>query len=183
MTKAFNETTFYDALRCLVIRLDEQWNVWFVNRFGLDLLGYERLGQLFGKPFRTVLPDDDAASVELMAIVRNLKLKKYPDPFESDLLRQDGSHLPVSWNLNYLGDDAERVAPTVLVGFDASLVRKNRAAAALFQTVSDNYRQHCHYRSGQTHPVRQSGDFSDDGLSTRRSGRENTGSFQVRANR
>ena len=132
------ETDSLDALGCLVIRLDRQANVWFMNRFALDLLGYERLGQIFGKPLQTLLPDNDAKSSELLAIISRLDQLASPGPIESDLLRSNGVCIPVSWNLSYQST-GEPIAPTILVGFDASSIRSSQAAAVMFQKVSDNY--------------------------------------------
>ena len=139
MSQIFEETSFYDALGCLVIRLDRQMNIWFMNRFGLNLLAYERLGQIFGKPMSSVLPVDDAKSAELLLILRTLDQKVVPGLIESDLLHSDGSRIPIAWNLNYQDEGAEHVAPTVLVGFDASSIRQSQATAAMFKKVSDNY--------------------------------------------
>lgn len=139
MTHDIRETGFYDALACLVIRLDRQGNVWFMNRFALNFLGYERHGQIFGQPIRSLLPHDDAKSAELLAAIRMLPQQGALGSLESDLLRSDGSRVAVSWNLSYQGDPADEVSPTVLVGFDASSIRNSQAAAAMFQMVSDNY--------------------------------------------
>ena len=138
MNHKVTETSSFDALGCLVIRLDRQANIRFMNRFALNLLGYERLSQIFGKPLRTLLPSDDAKSSELLAIISLLDQHESPGLIESDLLHRNGSTIPVSWSLNYQGD-GELDTPTVLVGFDASLIRKSQATAEMFQTVSDNY--------------------------------------------
>ncbi len=139
MTHDIRETGLYDALTCLIIRLDRQANIWFMNRFALNLLGYERLGQIFGRPLHSVLPDDDAKSAELLAIIKKLAQQGTPGSLESDLLHSDGSRIPVAWNLSYQDEPPGTVSPTVLVGFDASSIRNSQAAAALFQTVSDNF--------------------------------------------
>lgn len=133
------ECGFYDALGCLVFRLDRQSNIWFMNRFALDLLGYECLGQIVGKPLHTVLPGDEGKSAELLASIVSLKKQGSLQQIESSVLHSNGTRMPIAWTLSYQGDDPEHVAPTVLVGFDASPIRKSQAAAAMFQTVSDNY--------------------------------------------
>ncbi len=138
MNHDVRETAIYDALGCLVIRLDRQSNIWFMNHFGLKLLGYERLGQIFGKPLRTVLPGDESKSTEFLTAITSLEQHSSPQQFESSLLHCNGRRLPISWSL-CCQDDSEHVAPTVLVGFDATAIHKSQAAVAMFQTVSDNY--------------------------------------------
>ena len=139
MSSVYKDMAFCDALSCLVVRLDRQMNVWYINRFGLQLLGYERLGQLFGQPFHKLLPVDEAKSAELMDALAALEQNGLANPAESDVLHSDGSRSPISWVLNVLTDLNAQLAPTVLVGFDASSIRKSESAARMFQTVSDNY--------------------------------------------
>ena len=139
MSHDVRETGFYDALGCLVIRLDRHANIWFMNRFALTLLGYERLGQIFGKPLQAILPIEDAKSIELLAIIKTVAHHAAPNPVESDLLHVNGAGIPISWNISYEDGEDNVVAPTILVGFDASSIRKSQAAAAMFQTVSDNF--------------------------------------------
>ena len=139
MNQDVRETGFYDALGCLVIRLDRQANIWFMNHFALTLLGYERLGQIFGKPLHAILPIDEVKSIELLGTIKALAHQAAPNPVESDLLRFDGTRIPVSWNITHEDGEKSRVAPTILIGFDASSIRKSQAAATMFQTVSDNF--------------------------------------------
>ena len=133
------ETGFYDALACLVVRLDRQANIGFMNRFALTLLGYESLDQVSGRPLQAMLPGEEATSAELLAIVKAIPPRPTPDPVESDLLRHDGTRIPVSWNIKRESDENASIAPTLLVGFDARSIRQSQATAAMFQTVSDNF--------------------------------------------
>ncbi len=139
MNHDVREMAFYEALSCLVIRLDRQENIWFMNRFALKLLGYDRLGQIFGKPLHTVLPVDDAQSTELLAAVRSLEQHDACQQVESGLLHRDGSCFPMAWSLSLQSDETEQIAPTVLLGFDASAMQKSQSEAAMFQKVSDNF--------------------------------------------
>ena len=86
MSAAFNETRFYETLGCVVIRLDRHANIWYMNRFALSLLGYERQGQLFGKPFHSVLPGDDVKSAELLALIKELPQRDCARAVVADLL-------------------------------------------------------------------------------------------------
>jgi len=139
MSAVCNETQFYETLGCVVIRLDRQVNIGYVNRSGLSLLGYERQEQLFGKPFHSVLPENDIKGAELLALIKNLPQRDCPKPVVADLLRSDGSRTPFFWSLNYQDADVDHAAPTVLIGINAVSMRESQAAAEMFQTVSDNY--------------------------------------------
>jgi len=139
MTHLISETRLYDALGCLVICLDRDENIAFMNRFGLRLLGYESFGQLSGKPFGSLLPVGEAQSTNLLAAIEGAVQRDDSGQIESDLVRSDGSRILISWNISFPTDAAEHVAPAVLIGFDASSVRESQAAAEMFRTVSDNY--------------------------------------------
>ena len=132
------ESAYYDALGCLVMRLDRKTAIRFMNRFGLKLLGYERLDQLFGKPLSVMLPDNDVQSATLAALIGNSE-RVFPDPFEAELLHCDGSLIPLSWKRSEQIGAAGQAAATILVGFDARSMRESQATAAMFQTVTDNY--------------------------------------------
>ena len=138
MNHDIRETEFYDTLNCIVIRLDRQANIWFMNRFGLERLGYQRLGQIFGKPLASVLPDRDTRSGKLLATITDL-VPSSPQTLESALLHCDGTHHSIVWNLSCQKLPPDVVAPTVLIGFDAGAMSNTQASARMFQTVSDNY--------------------------------------------
>ena len=126
--------TAYDALGCLVLGIDRQAKVGFINRFGLALLGYDDPAQIVGQPLHVLLPQGDSQTAELLAIVNHRETRP-TDAMETQLLRRDGSRTPVFW---HLGGNTP-LAPTLLVGFDASLIRQSRESAAMFRTVADNY--------------------------------------------
>lgn len=139
MTRDTRESTFYNALGCLVMRLDQNLHIRFVNRAGLKILGYQGLNQLFGKPLATLLPGGDASCGELSAISGNQTRQALSVPIESQLLHRDGSFVPVVWIPGNRIAGAGVARSTLLVGFDASAIRKGSTSAAMFQAVSDNY--------------------------------------------
>lgn len=143
MNQNFDETRFCDSLGCLLIRLDRQMNIWFMNRCALQSLAYERLGQVFGKPLQSVLPAGDPRSAELLASLRQLAPTDAPLQVESDLQRSDGSRFPVSWSVSQHSDvgadGAEQPAPTTLLGFNSGAMRASQTSATMFQTVADNF--------------------------------------------
>ena len=137
MSNQFDETRLYDSLNCLVIQLDGAMDICFVNRFGLDFLGYENIGQLFGKPFRTLLPDNEQENSELLQVIDHLNQRVPSSPIESDLRGRSGSITPILWSLNHL--NAKQRALTLLLGFDARSSRETQTTARLFQSIAEFY--------------------------------------------
>ena len=73
---------------------------------------------------------------ELLAIINSWRQRPTATgTIETQLLHRDGSRTPVLWQLG----GHTHLAPTLLVGFDASLIQQSRKAAAMFRTVVDNY--------------------------------------------
>lgn len=139
MTRDARESNFYDALGCLVMRLDRKQTIRFINHSGLKLLGYERIGELFGKPLAMLFPENDPMSIDLTQRIGDESPCAVSAPFESDLLHREGFRVPIAWILNNQNKGAGEAEQTLLVGFDASTMRESRAAATMFQTVSDNF--------------------------------------------
>ena len=135
MSDELVETRAYDALDCLVIGIDQQARIAFINRFAVELLGYDDPRQLVGQPLNALLPKGETQSAELLAIINRPQAS---EGIEAELLHRDGSRQPVCWNCG--GHQMRPLASTLLVGFDASLIRQCRASAAMFQKVVDNYR-------------------------------------------
>ncbi len=139
MNTSSSETRLYDTLSCMVVCLDWQRDISYINPFGLHALGYERQEHVLGKPFQHILPEDDNKGVELLACIEDPARRGSASPLVADLLCSDGSLSTFSWSLNSRNDTSNQLAATVLIGLDATLMRESQAAAAMFQTVSDNY--------------------------------------------
>ena len=127
----------FDSLPCLVMQIDRRLAILSINRAGVQRLGYEHADQLLGSPLTSVLPADDMRSAELLARLATPEATPAQDPLDVDLLRRDDSRLPLLCTLARAGapDDAS----TLLLGIEAGSLRQSQAAAAMFQTVSDNY--------------------------------------------
>jgi len=137
MMTAMIETKAYDALNCVVIQLDPHANIWFMNRHVLQLLGYERLGQLFGKPLREVLAPDEIGNAELMSRIAGHQ--NLPKTVDTGFLRSDGLVTFLSLSISFLDADKQAVAPTILIGAQTDSLRHSQAEAEIFHKVSDNY--------------------------------------------
>lgn len=127
--------TFFDTLNCMAIGLDRQLNILFMNRFGSDQLGYQS-SQLVGKPFRTLVPADDALSIDFLTRIATLSPSDGPSPIDAELMHSNGSRMSFSWSF---GTPLDATTATVLIGFHAVKVTENRVEPEMFRMVSDNF--------------------------------------------
>ncbi|WP_313954235.1 EAL domain-containing protein [Accumulibacter sp.] len=137
-TPATPYQSIYDALGLVVIRVDAQLKVWYVNTFGLRLLGYNRLGQVFRHPLVEVLGAGAQASPEFLAEVRDCAGHAGVRQVETPLTTSDGRKLWISWSIEWRGGADTILAPIFLVGSDVTRVHESLQSALLFRDVAHN---------------------------------------------
>jgi PAS domain-containing protein len=85
------QASIYDALGLIVIRVDAQLKVWYVNSFGLRLLGHSRLGQVFRWPLtELLLGADTQRPPEFLAELRDIGAHGGVRQVETPLTAGDG---------------------------------------------------------------------------------------------
>jgi len=134
MRKLFDSIDLSHAPGLVLLYLDRQLQVRFVNPFGLKLLSYEQAEQLVGQPFEALLPE--ARKEEILAAFNN---DNPPTHIDFELLRADDTPIPMSWFIDDRGDTAGLVSPILLIGIDTTTIRHSQEVARLFQNVSSNY--------------------------------------------
>ena len=133
MTGAAPQESIYDALGLIVIRVDTQLRVWYVNTFGLRLLGYSRLGQVFRRPLGELLGADSPRSPELLAELRDLAAHSGVRQLETPLTAGDGRRLWISWSIEQRAGSDTVLAPIFLIGTDVTRVHASLESALLFR--------------------------------------------------
>ncbi|HLA33628.1 MAG TPA: EAL domain-containing protein [Rhodocyclaceae bacterium] len=129
-------TSLFDSLACIVLRLDAQLNIWFMNSYGLKRLGYERLGQVFGKPLRSLMPNEHAGSDALEATLAGVRKIGVGSHIGSMLRKDDGQTLSMCWSLEFRTNPEEQIAPFLLIGLDITPLVLEEQANALFRSVA-----------------------------------------------
>ena len=128
----------HDELGLLVIRVDAQLAVCYVNAFCLRLLGYDRLDQVFQWPLADLLKLDATESQEFLALVSEVGAYGYLGALATTVTASGGQRFRISWSLErHAGSDAIR-APICVVGADVTRVHQNMKAAALFRDVAQH---------------------------------------------
>ncbi|HNI73819.1 MAG TPA: EAL domain-containing protein, partial [Accumulibacter sp.] len=130
-------TSIYDLLGCIVMRLDHHLRVWYINSFGLRLLGYQRLGQLFKKPLASLVVAEATQTTEFLAQIGDIGAHGLVRQLESPMLTADGRQLWVSWTIEHRGDSESHLAPIFLVGADVTHLRESVETSRLFRDIAE----------------------------------------------
>jgi diguanylate cyclase (GGDEF)-like protein/PAS domain S-box-containing protein len=130
--------SIYDALGLIVIRVDAELKVWYVNSFGLRLLGYSRLGQVFRRPLRELLGGDSLHSPEFLAELRDICGRGGVRQVETPLTTSAGRQLWISWSIEERVGADTVLAPIFLIGSDVTRVHQSLESALLFRDIAQN---------------------------------------------
>ncbi|MBK8115418.1 MAG: EAL domain-containing protein [Candidatus Accumulibacter sp.] len=132
------QASIYDALGCIVIRLDAQLKVWYVNSFGLRLLGYSRLGQVFQRSMPSLVDRDSAQATEFLAQLEDIGAHGVVRQIESPLRTAAGRRLWVSWTIEHRADTDMLLAPIFLVGADITRLHESIESSQLFRDIAQS---------------------------------------------
>ncbi|WP_291991493.1 EAL domain-containing protein [Candidatus Accumulibacter sp. ACC003] len=132
------QESIYDTLGLLVIRVDRELRVWYVNSFGLRLLGFSRLGQVFRRPLVELFGADAKLGPELLAELRDCSAHSGSRQVEAPLTTSDGRQLWFSWLIEYRASSDSLLAPIFLIGTDVTRVHQSLASALLFRDIAEN---------------------------------------------
>jgi diguanylate cyclase (GGDEF)-like protein/PAS domain S-box-containing protein len=132
------QASIYDALGLIVIRVDAQLKVWYVNSFGLRLLGHSRLGQVFRWPLTELLGADTQRPPEFLAELRDIGAHGGVRQVETPLTAGDGRRLWISWSIEQRVGADTILAPIFLVGTDVTRMHESLESALLFRDIAQN---------------------------------------------
>ncbi|MBE2260342.1 MAG: EAL domain-containing protein [Rhodobacteraceae bacterium] len=130
--------SIYDSLGLLVIRVDSQLRVWYVNAFGLRLLGHSRLGQVFRRSLIDVLGADSLRSPEFLAEVRDIGGRGGVRQVDTSLTAADGRRLRISWTIEQRTGVDTLLAPIFLIGTDVTRAYQSMESALLFRDIAQS---------------------------------------------
>ena len=128
-----NYRSLVETATCLILRLDADGRIIFINRFAENLLGFGR-GELTGRPaLGTIVPKTSSAGENLSA--RFTDLLREPERFavnENEVHSRDGRLVWVRWGNVPIRDEAGRLREILCVGID--LTEQKRAEDTLRET-------------------------------------------------
>jgi len=116
---AENASISLEDANSIVLILDGQGRVHFLNRFGLEFFGYRR-SEIFGRPaVGTIIPEKDRSGGDLKVMIDDLL--RSPDDHARQInenLRKDGQRVWVVWSNRAFRDENGKVSGILCVGND-----------------------------------------------------------------
>ena len=110
--------TEFDSLECFVLGLDSASTIRFLNRYGVQRLDYSCLDDLIGKPVEVLLPEGRR---ELLHAFNATREGGPPRSIDDLLLDKQGQVIPVTGNVQLLGEGAASEPLVCFVGIDEKL--------------------------------------------------------------
>ena len=130
----------------IILRLDKEAKIIFMNRYGLDLLGFtekEILGQYI---VGTILPKTDKNGKDLESMIKEILQdpEKHPNSTNENLCK-DGSRVLLQWSNKAIVDEKGSFIELLCVGIDITALNKaehklqerERLYQALFESSQD----------------------------------------------
>ncbi len=120
-----NLHNFFDIISALVLAVDSKHNIMFVNKKGLDILGYEKESELLGKNcLMALIPE---ASRSIMEPHLDHLLDNYESNgnyYECPVLTKEKEQLLFSWQSRSLSDESGHVTGILFSGQDITEHKK-----------------------------------------------------------
>lgn len=120
---------------CIVLRLDGEGRVIFLNPFGANFFGYRESEILGRHVVGTIVPQKDHTGSDMSAMVDDLLRR--PDDHSHQVnenRRKNGDHVWVVWSNRAFWDETGKVTEILCVGNDIT-------ARKIFETVSEKARE------------------------------------------
>ncbi len=108
-------------LKNIIIRLDTQGNITFLNEFAENLFGYKKEDVLGKSIVGTILPADDSHTGYPIAMLDNLlKTPKRDAAIETEAMCRSGERVWIAWRNKLIFDQGRNLAGVLCVGNDVT---------------------------------------------------------------
>lgn len=117
-----NETKYrhlIDNANSIILELDKQGNVLFMNDFGLDLFGYKEEEVLGRNVVGTIVPPVDSAGRDLRRMMAELEAK--PEKFannENENMKRNGERVWMVWTNQPIYDEENKLKEILCIGIN-----------------------------------------------------------------
>ncbi|MFO7615377.1 MAG: PAS domain S-box protein [Bacteroidales bacterium] len=110
---------YLNTVDTIIVSLDSSGNITMMNRYGMELLGYNA-EQIIGKNWFTTVLDQSEGTEQVYAVFQNiiqgeLDIVRH---YENEVLTATGERRLIDWSNNYLYDLQGRIVGTLSSGMD-----------------------------------------------------------------
>lgn len=147
-------------LNSIILLLDADHTILFINRFGLSFFGFEA-GELIGRNvIGTIVPAADSVGRDLAAMIADIGV--HPELYvgnENENMCRDGRRVWISWSNRAVHDEAGALRHILCVGNDATARKTNELN---YKTLLDNVPQRIYFKDLNSVYLSCNNHYADD---------------------
>jgi len=125
MKNVYNYYNLIDSANSVVMRMDTNGVITFLNKFGEELFGYTK-EEIIGKnAIGTIIPETESTGRDLKKMIR--EIGENPDKYKSNInenMSKTGERLWISWTNRPVYDEHGRVTEILCIGNDITELKK-----------------------------------------------------------
>jgi len=114
-----------EGVNSIVMRLDTDGNIKFMNEYGRRFFGYSKEELLGKKVFGTIVPERDSEGIDRWEMAKDIL--KHPDnysTYEVENIKKDGGRVWVSWTSGAILDRGGRLSEILFIGNDVTELKR-----------------------------------------------------------
>ncbi len=141
---ALDSCQLLQSLNSIILLLDVNHTILFINSYGLSFFGYEAHELIGHNVVGTIVPETDSAGRDLTAMITDIST--HPENYssnENENICRDGRRAWITWTNRALRDETETVRYILCVGNDATA---RKTSELEYKTLLDNVPQRIYFK-------------------------------------
>jgi len=107
-----------ESMQLIVLELDSQGRVKYINPFGVQMFGYAAANELLEKDWFSILPSADEFTVRKSVFIQALKQEQLMPFYKNEIQTKSKKWITVSWTNVFVYDDMGYIKGTLSIGSD-----------------------------------------------------------------
>ena len=141
---ALDRCQLLQSLNSIILLLDVNHTMLFINHFGLDFFGYTSDELIGHNVVGTIVPETDSAGKDLMAMIADIST--HPENYssnENENICHDGRRVWITWTNRALRDETDTVRYILCVGND---ITARKTSELNYKALLDNVPQRIYFK-------------------------------------